>query len=68
MRWYRSWYPWFGSRGWWGPHWHRRRFWRPRPFFWGPAGCGCLPLFIVLGLVLFVCLASMCSGPSYYWY
>ena len=67
MCWYRPWYQWFMYRRRRRPYWRRRRFWRPRPFFWGP-GCGCLPLTIVLGLLLFMCLLSMCSGSCYYWY
>ena len=49
--------------------WHRP-FWGPRPMFWG-AGCGCLPLVLLAALMLFGCLATMCSAPynGYYgWY
>ncbi len=44
----------------------RRRYWRPWPFYGFAPGCGCLPLLMVGLLMLFMCLASMCSGP-YYW-
>jgi len=64
MWWHRPWYPWFAVRRWRRPYWRRRRWWRPRSY-WG-GGCGCLPLVILAGLMVFMFLVSMCSAP-YYW-
>jgi len=65
MWWYRPWYPRFTARRWRRRYWRRRHWWGPRPYFWG-TGCGCLPLVFLAGLMVFMCLISMCSAPHYW--
>ena len=55
----------FWHYGWMHGGWHRRMW---RRHYWGMPGCGCLPMVMVIGLLFFVCLITMCSGPHYYGY